>query len=60
MSDNGFEQWPELGLTPDSRWKNGPRKKAIQRIVEDAPEIVASVPYRVSLRWFYYRLLQEG
>jgi hypothetical protein len=36
-----------------------PRGKNIE-IVEQAMEHIKSVPYRVSLRWLFYRLLQDG
>lgn len=57
-----MNDWHELGHRPDNPpiWKRGPRDPMIARIVEDAPSIVASVPYDVSVRWLFYRLLQEG
>ena len=29
-------------------------------VLDKAFELVQSVPYKVSLRWLFYRLLQEG
>lgn len=41
----------------DPNWKPTPRTA---KILERAMEHVKSVPYKVSLRWLFYRLLQEG
>ena len=40
-------------------WLNGPRSEQ-QEILNKGLEFVNSVPYRVSLRWVFYRLYQEG
>ena len=41
------------------QWKNGPNDKQ-QAILDAAFEYVNSVPYKVSLRWVFYRLYQDG
>jgi len=55
-------KWLDLGSQPDSpkMWVNGPRLDRTKRIVENSPKIVGSVPYRVSLRWLFYRLWQDN
>jgi len=40
-------------------WLNGPEPRQ-QEILNKALEYVQSVPYKVSLRWIFYRLYQDG
>lgn len=57
-----LESLPDVGNHPDSGqgWENGSRLEWVKRIVKDAPVILGALPYRVSLRWLFYRLFQEG
>lgn len=52
----------ELGWSNEpanKTWKRGPNDAAASLIIK-TKEHLASVPYRVSLRWLFYRLLQDG
>jgi hypothetical protein len=58
-----MSDYQQLGLSPEpptKAWKRGATSAAKVRIVERTLEHIESVPYRVSLRWLFYRLLQEG
>jgi len=55
-------EYPTLGYsaTPRSEaWANGPTA-ANAHVLGKTIEHMNSVPYRVSLRWLFYRLLQDG
>lgn len=53
--------WPELGNGEDVtvQWEEGPCEKSA-RLLDRALEKVEAVPYRVTLRWLFYELFQEG
>lgn len=61
MSQNFDTAWPELGWSDEitSSWSRGPQEDTA-RLLDRALEIQASVPYRVTLRWLFYNLWQEG
>lgn len=53
--------WPQLGFSEEitSSWENGPRNKT-EKILDRALYHVNSIDYKVTLRWLFYRLFQEG
>lgn len=54
--------WPELGWmegAPKGWKRQGPDARSIA-ILERAVELVAGVPYTVTLRWLFYNLWQDG
>lgn len=57
-----MNNWPELGWseTPKGEvWKRSPHNK-ISGLLNIAKAKIESVPYKVSLRWLFYALWQEG
>lgn len=58
---NGDLDWPELGWSDEVTysWKNGPLKRQAE-ILDQALNLINSVPYKVTLRWLFYGLWQEG
>jgi len=55
-----MNSWPELGLSGNSAyiWLNGPTEKT-RKLLAHAESVARSVPYKVSLRWLFYRIWQE-
>jgi hypothetical protein len=53
--------WLELGLSEETtpEWVHGPRKK-VARILERASQVVQETPYKVTVRFVFYVLWQEG
>lgn len=53
--------WPELGWSEEitTSWKQGPAEQTIP-ILDRSLELVQNVPYKVTLRWLFYGIWQEG
>lgn len=50
----------EIGLeAADPGWNQGPESQALT-LIQEAFDASKSVPYKVSLRWIFYRLWQQG
>ncbi len=54
MQELGWSEAPK-----NKTWKRGPNEAAALLIAKTVHHL-NSVPYRVSLRWLFYRLLQDG
>jgi len=57
-----MNSWPVLGWSEppkDEVWKTSPRQK-ISGLLNVAKAKVESVPYKVSLRWLFYAMWQDG
>ena len=53
---------PELGLMNDVTfgWTERGATKGNAKLLDRALELIAAVPYAVTLRWLFYGLWQEG
>jgi len=56
-----MDKWPELGWSNEvtASWVRGPNEYN-SKLLDRALEMVQSVSYRVTLRWMFYGLWQEG
>lgn len=59
---SSIRQWDELGLSPPSKDEQykGPRKPRMFELLELVKQHVASVPYKPTARWVFYRVWQDG